>query len=70
MDGRRIMRSKELFVRVPYTDTHIRRLERDGQFPKRFKIASSARCGAIGWWADEVETWLARRPTNAESTAA
>ena len=62
---RRIMRSREVFARVGYSNMHLTRLEKAGKFPKRFKITSQAQGAAVGWWEDEIEAWLAARGSSA-----
>lgn len=45
---------------VPYHDSHLRRLEADGLFPRRRKLnPSGGRGGRVGWLAAEVDAWLA-----------
>ena len=52
---------------VPYTDTHLLRLEVNGKFPKRFKlIPNSGKQGAVGWHADAIDGWIAERGSEAE----
>lgn len=46
--------SGELAAIVPYSMNHIRRLEKAGQFPKRFRIGANR----VGWVRAEVEQWL------------
>ena len=42
---------------VPYSDTHLRRLEAAGKFPKRIKIGDHR----VVWLKDEVIKWLEDR---------
>ncbi len=51
------IRSGELAAIVPYSLNHIRRLEKAGQFPKRFRIGANR----VGWVRAEVEQWLSSR---------
>ncbi len=44
----------ELTTIVPYSMTHIRRLENGGLFPKRVRVGANR----IGWVRAEVEAWL------------
>ena len=46
-----------------YSDTHRRRLEADGQFPKRFRLnpKGGGRFGASGYRLSDIEQWLAER---------
>jgi predicted DNA-binding transcriptional regulator AlpA len=48
---------------------HLYRLEAQGRFPKRFKLGSDAKTGAIGWWQDEVEAWLRQRDQKRQQPA-
>ncbi len=50
----RFMRSQELSEAIPYSANHIRRLEKEGKFPKRVQIGASR----VGWVRAEVEQWL------------
>lgn len=52
-----LIRRAELRRRVPYSDVHIWRLERDGQFPHRVQLGPHA----VAWYEDEVEAWCASR---------
>lgn len=47
----------ELLVRVPYSRTHLYRLEDKGTFPKRKRIGANR----VAWIRAEVEQWLAER---------
>lgn len=49
---------------VPVADTTIHKMERRGEFPRRFNI--TARC--VVWDAYEVEAWLDARRTSSDST--
>jgi len=45
---------------VPLSESTINRLEKKGEFPKRFYITD----GRCAWNADEVERWLDERQAN------
>tara|TARA_R110002074_G_scaffold379287_2_gene557431 strand:- start:582 stop:791 length:210 start_codon:yes stop_codon:yes gene_type:complete len=49
--------SKEITKLIPYTLTHLRRLEAKGQFPERIRMGANR----IAWVRDEVETWIEDR---------
>ena len=49
--------SKEITKLIPYTLTHLRRLEAEGQFPERIRMGANR----IAWVRDEVETWIEDR---------
>jgi len=48
---------KQLKEYVPYCDTHLRRLEASGDFPKRIKIGRNR----VVWLKDDVLNWLKTR---------
>jgi prophage regulatory protein len=47
----------EIFAKIPYSLNHLRRLEAQGQFPRRIRIGANR----IAWLRNEVEQWLADR---------
>lgn len=57
------IRKPELLKMVPLSEYAIDKLEREGDFPKRFPIASRA----VVWNRDEVEEWLDNRQQNPEA---
>ena len=52
--GRRVIRKRELFKMIPLSDVTGWRMERKGEFPKRFTLGRRA----VGWFADEIAEWL------------
>jgi len=52
--GRRVIRKRELFKLIPLSDVTVWRMERKGEFPKRFTLGGRA----VGWFADEIDEWL------------
>jgi len=54
---RRLIRRAELKRRVPYSLTHVWRLEREGQFPKRIVIGENR----VAWDEAEVDAWIEAR---------
>lgn len=48
---------KELLSIVPYSMTHIDRLEADGKFPRRVKLGDG-RGGRVAWVRSEINDWL------------
>ena len=52
--GRRVIRKRELFKMIPLSDATVWRMERKGEFPKRFTLGGRA----VGWFADEIDEWL------------
>jgi prophage regulatory protein len=48
---------KELRQLVPYSRTHIARLEKQGLFPQRVRLGKKR----IAWVRAEVEAWIAER---------
>ena len=49
--------AEEVSRRIPYSANHLRRLEAQGDFPRRVRIGANR----IAWLRDEVEAWLADR---------
>lgn len=43
---------------IPWHIVHLSRLEKAGEFPKRYRLASNT---TSAWRVDEVEAWLASR---------
>lgn len=52
-----IIPAKQLLKIVPYTRTHIGRLEKAGRFPKRVPLGLNR----VGWVLVEVEAWIEGR---------
>jgi len=52
-----LIRRAELRRRVPYSDVHIWRLERAGEFPHRVQLGPNR----VAWYEDEIEAWCASR---------
>ena len=50
----RIIDLKLLLKLVPYSRTHLWRMEKQGDFPQRIRIGKNR----IGWWEKEVIAWL------------
>jgi len=50
----KILRKNELIKKVGLSGSTIWRYERDGTFPRRFKLGKRT----VGWDADEVEAWF------------
>jgi prophage regulatory protein len=50
----RIIRKKELLKMVPFSATHIARLEAEGRFPRRIRFSGTR----VGWIESEVEDWI------------
>ena len=57
---RKLVSKKELKTihGIPYSFTHIARLEKAGQFPKRILLGACR----VAWYDDEIEDWKASRP--------
>ena len=56
----RLVSKKELktIYGIPYSLTHIGRLEDAGEFPKRIRLGKNR----VAWFAHEIEEWIASRP--------
>ena len=57
-----IVNRKERRKLVPYSDTHILRLEEQGQFPKRVQLGP----GRVGWSLNEINAWIEARKKERE----
>ena len=57
---RKLMTLKELktVYGIPFSNTHLKRLEDAGEFPKRVRLGR----WRVGWYADEIDAWMASRP--------
>lgn len=55
----RILRSEDIYELTGLTERQLRVLEREGKFPKRFKIHEDGR--RVGWLASEVDEWIMSR---------
>ena len=53
----RIVSAKERRELIPYSDMHVWRLEKAGQFPKRIKLGASR----VGWSLRELDQWITDR---------
>ena len=53
----RLLSWPQLAEIIPYTRTHISRLERAGEFPHRVQVGP----GRVAWRASEVEQWIETR---------
>jgi prophage regulatory protein len=55
--GERFLRFPELRSRkgIPFSRMHVDRLEKRGDFPKRFSLGANT----VGWLESEVDAWLA-----------
>ena len=56
-DQDRIVSAKERRELIPYSDMHVWRLEKAGQFPKRIKLGASR----VGWSLRELDQWITDR---------
>ena len=69
--ARRVMRLSETTSTVGACDMTLRRWEKDGTFPKRFKLSpNSGKFGAVGHDFHEVMENLAARRASRDSKAA
>ncbi len=53
----RILRMKKVEDKIDISGTHIRRMEKTGQFPARVKISERA----YGYIEEEVDAWIKKR---------
>ena len=69
--ARRVMRLPETTELVGYCDMSLRRLEKAGSFPRRFKLnPEGGQFGAVGHDFGEVMEWMEGRRASRESEAA
>lgn len=61
--GRRVIRKRELLKMIPLSDVTVWRLEKKGEFPKRFTLGGRA----VGWFADEIDEWLDQKSIRRET---
>jgi prophage regulatory protein len=54
-----ILRAAEVREAVGLSAKTIRRLEREGRFPKRRRLSAKA----VGWVKSEIQEWIASRAT-------
>jgi prophage regulatory protein len=57
LSSKELITWKELKKMVPYSRTHIARLEKAGEFPKRVRLSSRR----VAWVKAEVEAWIAEK---------
>ena len=53
----RFIRLSDVQEVVPYSASHIWRLEQAGKFPKRVRIGANR----VAWVADEIQNWIIQR---------
>jgi prophage regulatory protein len=59
LNGRRnLIRKSDVRTRVNLSDSHIWRLEKNGNFPARVRLGPNA----VAWYEDEVDDWIESRP--------
>ena len=58
----RVIRKPELRQKVGLHPSHIAKLEKAGQFPKRLQLGLNS----VGWVEAEIEDWLAQRVAERE----
>src|SRR4051812_28070007 len=58
MPGKNILRHPQVMERTGLSAPQIWRLEKAGTFPARVQISA----GAVGWFSDEIESWIEARP--------
>ena len=58
--GEMIQRKPVVLKRVGLSDPAVWRLERDGKFPKRFRLGTHS----VGWLKSEIDGWIALQSSN------
>jgi len=56
-DRRKLLRLPDVLARVPYSRSHLWRMEREGKFPRRIKLGANR----VAWAADEIQEWITSR---------
>jgi predicted DNA-binding transcriptional regulator AlpA len=65
-----VVRQPEISRIVGLCDMSLRRMEKAGAFPKRFKLnALSGPYGGVGWSRVEVMAWIAERKAGGRQAA-
>jgi len=62
--ARRVVRKRELLKMIPLSDVTVWRMEKRGEFPKRFTLGGRA----VGWFADEIDEWLDSKAIKRDET--
>ncbi len=53
----RLLRLPDVLACVPYSRSHLWRMEREGKFPRRIKLGANR----VAWAADEIQEWITSR---------
>ena len=53
----RLLRLPDVLARVPYSRSHLWRMEREGTFPRCIKLGANR----VAWAADEIQEWITSR---------
>lgn len=61
----KLILSDDIIKIIPYSQNHIRRLEAQGDFPKRIRIGANR----VAWLKDEVENCIAERVSSREGVS-
>jgi predicted DNA-binding transcriptional regulator AlpA len=67
--GRRILRKRAVMELTGFSETTIRRRMKDDGFPAPIALGGKDN-SLVGWWSDEVDFWLQRRPRAGQVQAA
>jgi prophage regulatory protein len=54
---------------IPYSEEHVRRLMKSGQFPKAIKLGPHVNARKA-WVADEIDAWIAAKIAERDAAAA
>ena len=60
----KILRTPQVEAKTGYCERHLRDLERQGLFPKRFPLNPSGHGRAVGWLESEVDQWISALAAN------
>lgn len=57
MSSKKLLGWKQVRERIPLSRTHITRLEKKGQFPKRIRVGTFA-CSRVMWFEDDIDAYI------------
>ena len=53
----RLLRKKAVLHKVPYSEVHLWRLEKAGEFPRRVHLGVNR----VAWVEEEIDAWIASK---------
>lgn len=67
MQSHAVIRIAAVISKTGLSKTTVYRLESEQRFPKRIQLGAGR---AVGWYAEEIDAWLAGRPRVADARRA